>query len=183
MRQDNLDPSPISVYPDALPIGFDQADLQQPAVEVRETDFKGKGVFSLRQLSKDDVAIVGIPTSESPKRNWKTLQMDVDTHVLLDAPFEYVNHSCDPNCGIKPNQNNGYNLVAMRPIAFKEEITFDYCMTEWICVGFRDCSCGSDSCRKVIRGAKYLQPEKLMEYAGYTAPYFTSLLPHMKAGG
>lgn len=150
-----------------------------PSLLVREASDKGQGVFSDKSLAKDEIAIVGKPVSISPERTWQTVQVDMNTHIKIDAPFEFVNHSCNPNCGIKPNQYNGYNLVAMRAIEAGEEITFDYCMTEWLCVGFKECHCNSDQCRKMIKGASFLPIEKLKEYDGYTAPYFQSFLPEL----
>lgn len=54
-------------------------------------------------------------------------------------------------------------LVAIRPIASGEEITWDYSTTmsedDWE----MDCNCGAPSCRKRIRDFKYLPP-KLREH-------------------
>lgn len=74
------------------------------------------------------------------------LQIEKDVFVDLLEPFVYVNHSCDPNAGVR---NDGI-LFALRPIATDEEITFDYSTsvneTHWS----MECQCGSPNCRGVI---------------------------------
>ncbi len=184
MRQPDLNPSSIQLHSKTLAeSGIAQAGAQLQSVQIQGTEAKGQGVFATRSLAEGEIAIIGRPVARLSERTWKSLQIDVDTHVLMDAPFEYVNHSCNPNCGVQPNQHDGYNLVAMRAIDAEEEITFDYCMTEWICVGFRDCCCGSDRCRRFIEGAKHLPIEILVAYAGYTAPYYRTLLAGPMANG
>ncbi len=140
-------------------------------VVVSEAAGKGRGVFSARKLAEGDVVIVGTPLFESPQRTWQSVQTDIDNHVRMDEPFELVNHSCDPTCGVRPNRIGGYDLIARRPIAVGEEITFDYCTTEWECIGFRDCHCGSDHCRGIVGGAKYLALEVLDAYGSFVAPH------------
>ncbi|NES69106.1 MAG: SET domain-containing protein [Okeania sp. SIO2D1] len=87
-----------------------------------------------------------------------------------------LNHSCNPNCGIKPNEFNGYNLVAMIDIGRGEEITFDYCMSEWISIAVKNCNCQSDICRGIIKGGKFLSSETLDKYQGFLAPYYEKLI-------
>jgi hypothetical protein len=58
-----------------------------------------------------------------------------------------INHSCDPNCGIK----DLFKIVAMRKIEAGEHITWDYEMTERNDWGWKmKCKCGSPLCRKTI---------------------------------
>ena len=147
------------------------------AVTIRDTGSKGRGVFAVKNLKKGAVVIVGKPVARLPERTWQTVQWDADTHLKMDAPFEVVNHSCDPNCGIKVNRFEGYNLVAMRDIEAGEEITFDYCMTELIISAFTDCHCESAHCRERVHGGSQLAAEVMKKYEGYTAPYYQSLEP------
>ncbi len=144
-------------------------------VVIRDAGSKGRGVFAVREIKKGEVAIVGKPVSRGAERTWLSVQWDADTHLRMDEPFEVVNHSCDPNCGIKVNQFEGYNLVAMRDIEAGEEITFDYCMTEWVIGAFTACHCQSEHCREMIYGGSRLSAEVMKKYEGYTAPYYQSL--------
>lgn len=123
----------------------------------------------------NEIVVVGKAIAKSPEKTWQTLQIDIDHHSKFDEPFELVNHSCDPNCGLKLNQFNGYNLVAMKPIAKGQEITFDYCMSEWISIAVPNCNCQSDLCRGSIRGGKFLSDELLQKYEGFLAPYYQKL--------
>ena len=125
-------------------------------LEIRTSGDKGQGVFAAEPLRRGDVAIVGKPVRRSAERTWQTVQVDVDQHIKIDLPLELVNHSCAPTCGPRANSFGGYDLVALRDIAAGEEITFGYCMTEWLLVGFDECRCASDQCRGSIRGANHI---------------------------
>ena len=144
-------------------------------VSVLETHNKGRGVFANKNFSPGEIVIVGKPIAQSKERTWQTLQMDIDVHMKINEPFELVNHSCDPNCGLKLNEFNGYNLVAMKNILEGEEITFDYCMSEWISIAVDTCNCQSDICRGDIKGGKFLSDHILDKYRGFLAPYYTKL--------
>lgn len=147
----------------------------QLSVIILESPGKGRGVFAKKNLKKDEIVVIGKPVEKSLERTWQTLQMDVDTHVRMDEPFELVNHSCNPNCGIRVNEFNGYNLVAMKDITVGNEITFDYCMSEWISIAVTHCCCQSDLCRKTIKGGKFLSHQVLEKYHDFLAPYYEKL--------
>ncbi len=152
-----------------------RADSLSGSIVIRDTGDRGLGVFSVRPLEPGEVAVVGTPVARSPVRTWQTLQIG-DIHVRMDVPFEFANHSCDPTCGVRPNRHRGYDLVARRAVAPGEEITFDYCMTEWEIVGFTECRCGSERCRTIVRGASFLSPETLEAYDGFLAPHLPPML-------
>ena len=42
-----------------------------------------------------------------------------------------VNHSCEPNCGIRLNASGAHDFVARQPITAGQEITFDYAMRNY----------------------------------------------------
>ena len=81
------------------------------------------------------------------------------THALQVGPREfltssgdiddYVNHSCEPNCGIR-NDGEHVILFALRDIAKSEEITFDYSTTQTGGFWSMLCQCGSPNCRGMI---------------------------------
>lgn len=75
----------------------------------------------------------------------------------------WMNHSCEPNCGIK----GLYRVVAMRDVAAGEQLTWDYEMTEKSSWWRMQCKCGSPGCRRVI--GNYLRmPRSVREkYKGY----------------
>jgi hypothetical protein len=78
---------------------------------------------------------------------------------------DYINHSCDPNCGLQIVGNRAI-LYSLYDIAIGSEVTFDYSTSstdsqdEWT----MECKCGSIKCRKTISGIQYLGAEVLDEY-------------------
>lgn len=154
------------------------------SVEVRDAGTKGRGVFALRDFARGELVVTGKPLARAPERTWETLQIDVDHHVKMDEPFERANHSCDPNCGLRPNAWGGYDLVAMRAISAGEEIAYDYCMSEWVSIAIQDaCGCGATICRGAIRGGKFLPGDVIARYTGFLAPYYERLLGDGAARG
>ncbi len=78
-----------------------------------------------------------------------------------------INHSCEPNCGVK----NLFDIVAMRDIAPGEELTWDYEMTENGSVWVMNCACRQINCRKII-GAYDNMPKEIREkYYGYLSDW------------
>jgi len=99
------------------------------------------------------------------------LQVDDDRFILTvqgDEPsaFGHVNHSCDPNCGIR----GSFEFVAMRDIKLGEEITIDYAMIDSSDYKIK-CKCGSGRCRGVITGNDWKSPGLQKRYAGYFSKY------------
>ena len=74
------------------------------------------------------------------------MQIGINQYLDLEDPGRSINHSCNPNSGIRGN----IFLVALRDIYPKEEIRFDYstCIEEdsWT----MRCRCKSSNCRKTI---------------------------------
>ena len=74
------------------------------------------------------------------------LQIDDDLFLASTPPFDsadYVNHSCDPNCGIV----GSVLLVTMRDVEAGEELCFDYAMTDSDDYDMFTCGCGTERCR------------------------------------
>ena len=70
------------------------------------------------------------------------LQIDDDLFLASMPPFDpadYVNHSCDPNCGIV----GSVLLVTMRDVDAGEELCFDYAMTDSDDYDMFTCRCGT----------------------------------------
>lgn len=77
-------------------------------------------------------------------------------------PLRFLNHSCEPNAGIKGK----VTIVARRPIKKDEHITIDYSITE--CDEFWDlghtCACGAKNCRKKITAIQTLPLSTYKKY-------------------
>ena len=89
---------------------------------------------------------------------------------------DFINHSCNPNCGIKGH----LQIVAMRDIESGEEITFDYAMTESSDYSM-DCKCGAKNCRKTITGNDWKLPILQKRYNGYFSNYIQIKLMNLIA--
>ena len=78
-----------------------------------------------------------------------------------------LNHSCEPNCGIK----DLFKIVAMRDIKSGEEITWDYEMTEDNPNWRMRCRCGSDQCRKNIGNYQNMPEKTRQKYRGFISAW------------
>lgn len=141
------------------------------AYRIEDKGEKGKSVIANRKFSAGETAIIGRLVRLTQIRTNHSFQLDWNVHADLDEPASLVNHSCDPNCGVRRNVFGGYDLVAMRDILSGEEICWDYCMTEYISIAVNYCRCGSQHCRKTIRGWKYLSVRLKKRYGTVCAPY------------
>ncbi len=73
---------------------------------------------------------------------------------LDSCQVRYMNHSCQPNTHFA-----GRQVVALRDIAEREELTFDYNSTEWEMAEAFVCECGHCGGSR-ISGFKNLTPKE-----------------------
>lgn len=107
----------------------------------------GKAVFAITEIQKGKKVIESHLLKTVSQRNKYSLEYH-GRHVIIDEPGMLVNHSCDPNCILVPNQYGAFDFIACRQIRPNEEITFDYESIESEIVAFSDCHCGTKNCRK-----------------------------------
>ncbi len=120
---------------------------------IKQTKY-GRGVFATRnikigekiftmdgnRISKENLHLI----SKSGRSSLvDPLQVSENKFINMIEPYVLVNHSCNPNAGIK----NGNLLVAIKNIKKNEEILYDY-SSVWF-EGFI-CKCGQPNCRKYI---------------------------------
>ncbi len=147
-------------------------------IERRKSSHSGEGLFVKEKILKRELIIdfsTGpgtILNKEQAKKLFETgydymLQTGDGTYFaatneseLEDADF--LNHSCDPNCGI----NGSLRIVALRDIKPGEELVFDYAMNESSEFEM-GCNCGSKNCRKIITGNDWKDPELQKKYDGF----------------
>ncbi|MGK5092588.1 SET domain-containing protein-lysine N-methyltransferase [Deltaproteobacteria bacterium TL4] len=142
----------------------------KPHVHIQETS-KGKGVFSSRDYLTGETILIGRRTEDAPGQTIYSLQMDFNRHVHIEEPACFVNHSCEPNTGVRNNQFGCYDFVALRGIKGNEEITFDYETTEYESITLPDCLCGSSLCRKKIQGFRFRKEFLKKRYGIWIADY------------
>lgn len=148
--------------------------MDSQKVVIRETQNRGRGVFSIKPIKKDEI----IASFDGPVYDadsvWDERNLN---HAIQFGENQWrdslgiarvVNHSCEPNCGIK----NKFDLVAMRDISINEELTWDYEMTENNHYGWQmQCQCGSAICRKSIGRYDNLPQAIREKYAGYISEW------------
>jgi len=146
-------------------------------LEIKKSKIAGSGVFAKKNIKKGSLIIIlkgKICSSEEISKRIKNkierpadpLQIDASTYLDLNEISRTFNHSCDPNAFIRGKNE----LVALRDIKKDEEITYDYSTTAdedeeelkneheiWYC--YFSCSCGSKSCRHIIKQFKDLPPK------------------------
>lgn len=134
----------------------------------------GKCLIVAEDILKDE-EIVSFDGDEYTADKITDLSKDVADHAIQFAEHQwrdsnsiarYINHSCNPNCGIK----NLFTLVAMKDIKKGEELLWDYDMTEdsdWR----MDCLCGAENCRKVIGSFALVPNETRERYKGYISQW------------
>jgi SET domain-containing protein len=86
-------------------------------------------------------------TKRRGPRECMAIQIGNDRYIDTRAPGVFVNHSCDPNAGVRRDSL----LVALRHIRKGQEIRYDYSTTMEEQSFTMPCRCGSPMCRGVIR--------------------------------
>lgn len=86
---------------------------------------------------------------------------------VRNNPGWYINHSCNPNSGIK----NSVKIVAMKNIRRGEEVTFDYSTSESENGWYLICHCENENCRRIIRSYKFLSAELKLKYRDFISEY------------
>jgi uncharacterized protein len=82
-------------------------------------------------------------------------------------PGWYINHSCNPNSGIK----DSVKIVAIKNIRKGEEVTFDYSTSESETEWYLICHCENKNCRRIIRPYKFLSTELKLRYRDFISEY------------
>ena len=156
--------------------------MRPDGYELRTTESRGEGVFATRSFGDGELVMVGIIERRVQENHSHATQVARSEYVLLSGLGPKVNHSCDPNCGIKINASGAPNLVARRFINCGEEITFDYAMRNYSIEHFPSgCRCGSRLCRGSVVGWKDLPDERKQAYEGLVSPYLLEIEHEMRA--
>ncbi len=112
----------------------------------------GMGLFTTRDVIAGEVLfvcggpIIDFLTADARgEAQCYALQCGEDAYVDLAEPAKYINHSCDPNCGVRD-----FTMIALHAIEKDREVTFDYSTSmderSWTMA----CRCGSVMCRGIV---------------------------------
>lgn len=141
----------------------------------------GEAVFAARAFAQGDLIlqIKGdlIPSYEMPERyhGASDRYMQVDSNLFIGpsgGADDLVNHSCDPNSGIRFTPH-GMLLIALRTIAQGEEICWDYSTTMQGIGWSMRCDCRTTLCRGEVAEFSRLGSKRQAYYvaAGVVAPF------------
>lgn len=133
-------------------------DVHFNRVEIKTSLISGKGTFATQKIAAGEYIATlsgeslittdinrcclekGMPVDDP-------LQIGDSLFLLLNYESKTINHSCEPNSGIK----NRSDLYAITDIGVGEEITYDYSTTSGITdVWAMKCICQSTGCRGEI---------------------------------
>ena len=127
----------------------------------------GLGVFANRDIQPGEVILAfGGPVidfEETKRRGpWECMPIQFGPNQYYDTqpPGVFVNHSCEPNAGIRHDRD----LVALRPIRLGEEVRFDYSTTMQEQSFTMRCLCGAPRCRHVVADFSTLPPDVRQGY-------------------
>jgi SET domain-containing protein len=159
-----------------------------PKLEARMIGHMQYGVFAVQPIKKDELIamwggeVVTGPNFDTLPDRLRRLSIQIEDQLFLvalnEGPADYVNHSCDPNAGLRGQ----IGLYAMRDIASGEQVTFDYAMSDSTDYDEFTCQCGAPNCRGRFSGDDWRNPELWARYEGYFSPYLQQRIDKLKRG-
>lgn len=130
--------------------------------EVEDRGVKEKAVFAGVQFPRGSVILdfhgSRFKKTHAPEWDKEGICMQIGNGIYLGASGMYddsIRHSCYPNCGVRID-GDAIQLQAIEDIDVGKELTFDYSSTTDDPNWSQECSCGSGSCRRILRGYQYL---------------------------
>ena len=139
----------------------------------------GKAVFAARGFDEGETLLrfAGQRLSRAPSAHGADDRfVQIGTHEYLGPSGrvdDLINHSCDPNTGLRFEPGGAVFLVALRPIEAGEEVAWDYSTTlkdsDWRMM----CDCRAPGCRGVIGNFDTLSAARQAWFVerGLVAPY------------
>lgn len=144
------------------------------AIAVNDSNISAKAKRTL--LAGEFIGIFDGTLTSTPSR--LTLCIREGVHVLNDSPLVRMNHSCVPNSGFEWEESNSSEgpvafprVVVLQRIEAGEDITFNYCTTEWSMAAPFDCLCGHESCFGRIKGYSVINAEQRRMIEQLIAPH------------
>ena len=138
----------------------------------RAVDGRGDGVLAVRPFAAGETVMVGFLIGALTGNDSHATQVAPGHWALHGGLGPMVNHSCDPNCGVRLNDVQAFDFVARRPIDAGAQVTFDYAMRNYTIDHFPAvCLCGAAQCRGSVTGWKDLPAARKADYGELVAPY------------
>lgn len=147
-------------------------------VTIRASQIHGLGCFALKDIYAGE--IVFVKGGKIKKRSEMFSSSIINSYLPIsdcycvcaenkkeeDKIKLFVNHSCDPNCGM----HGEITFIAIRDISAGEELTIDYAFVDDEEYSF-ECHCGSPNCRHIVTGYDWKIKELQEKYYPYFAQY------------
>jgi hypothetical protein len=157
-----------------------QQSWLNPNASVAPAGAKGLGIFATAPIAAGTTvagfggSVVDRAEFDTLDESWRTHSLQIDDRLYMVsvppyAPADFMNHSCEPNCGIIGSSL----VVAISDIEVSDELCFDYAMSDTNDYDEFVCSCGTPSCRRLITGGDWKIPELQERYAGFFSSYIT----------
>jgi hypothetical protein len=152
-----------------------------------DANTRGFGLFAAERIEAGEVLVRwgGVALGRrgfdalSPALQSIGLQIDEDRFLVPLHPCaaDRVNHSCDPNAGMR----GPLTLVAMNVILPGQELRYDYAMSDGSDYDEFECRCGASNCRGRVTGQDWRRPSLWERYAGYFSPYLERRIRALRA--
>ena len=125
-----------------------------PGLRVVRSPIQGYGVVAVKAFAEDDqiAEIEGVAWRAGDDVDDRySLWIEDGLYFDMVDQTRFINHSCDPNAwvdaGVTADGQVWATIIALRPIAIGEEITYDYAFPPDLA---EPCRCGSANCRGLI---------------------------------
>lgn len=127
-----------------------------------------KGLFTVADVASGEVLLTyDGPLLDHPTR--LSIQIDDTIHVEgTDDSNAFLNHSCVPNAYV---DWGSLCLRAMRDISSGEQITCNYNTTDYELHSVFQCTCGSERCKGLIKGFKFLSVDEQRALEPWLPPF------------
>ncbi len=152
---------------------------KEEKIFARQSKIHGTGLFIAKDANKNSLIahlkgklsvleknLFHTPKGAAMHPDWVAISMS--QWIDPKPPFKYLNHSCDPSCGVKGK----VSLYSLRKLKAGDEITIDYSTIEVDPFWKMKCCCGSRNCRKIIRSVEYLPKATFRKYYPYLPTIF-----------
>lgn len=157
-------------------------------LEVCSVEGKGLGVFAKRDMQAgDQICVCSGYITDIDHVTAMSLQLSENVFLHGVGEFDdYINHSCDPNCVVR-FENEVAVLYVLKDIKAGEELSFDYNTSDWDLVeqGSKantqlsfNCRCGTDFCVGEIKGFRHLNQAQRTKRKEYLSPFILSRFQH-----
>ena len=95
-------------------------------VDIWMNEENGKHVIAKRDFEIGDIVLSTKREYVKQRATRHSLQWDYETHIEVNEPGKFINHSCDANVAVRRNDAESYDFYAIKKIEEGNEIRADY---------------------------------------------------------